>query len=136
MNARAPCARTHTQWFECRPLRPFWESVCLEVMLRGRWGEDSQGGRTRVEVVRNPRARGGIAALLLRVILWRPLMLMRCVTTYECTVFDDMPIGVEIRDTKLGQQTRQMSVVHYSIKYGIEVRHGYHGLTGTPLMNR
>ena len=33
-------------------------------------------------------------------------MLMRCVTTYECTVFDDMPIGVEIGDTDLGQQTQ------------------------------
>ena len=32
-------------------------------------------------------------------------MLMRCVTTYECTVFDDsmMPIGVEIGDTDLQQ---------------------------------
>ena len=30
-------------------------------------------------------------------------MLMRCVTTYKCSVFDEMPIGVEIGDTELEQ---------------------------------
>ena len=58
--------------------------------------------------------------------------LLRCVTVYECTVFNDMPIGVEIADRNWDKQTQQMSAVHYSIKYGIEVRHGYHGSTATP----
>ena len=60
-------------------------------------------------------------------------MLMRCVTTYECTVFDDMPIGVEVGDTDLQQMdTTDECGWNTATEYGIGVRHDYHGLAVTP----
>ena len=62
-------------------------------------------------------------------------MLMRCITTYECTVFDDMPNGVEIGDTDLQQMdtTDECGWV-YTNKYAIGVRHDYHGLATNSVM--
>ena len=62
-----------------RPLRPDLVPVGVELMLRWGWvaGESSQEG------VHESKRELGITALLLRFVLWRPLMLMQCVPTYR-----------------------------------------------------